>query len=79
MEVQRSRGLRPVHLLWPRRFLPIVIPLLLINMQRAHDMALSMEMRGGMRKTRRVPLSLRWTDWTAITLNGVLVLTILGM
>ncbi|MCD6335589.1 MAG: energy-coupling factor transporter transmembrane protein EcfT, partial [Candidatus Latescibacteria bacterium] len=33
VEVQRSRGLRPVHLLWPCRFLPIVIPLLLINMQ----------------------------------------------
>ena len=46
IEVQRSRGIRPRHLLRPHHFLPIVIPLLLINMQRAHDMVLSMKLRG---------------------------------
>jgi len=79
VEVQRSRGLRPINLLLPRCFLPLVIPLLLINMQRAHDMALSMEMRGRMQKTRSIPLSLRWTDWTVIALNGAIVLITLGI
>ena len=77
VEVQRSRGLRPTHLLWPRRFLPIVIPLLLINMQRAHDMALSLEMRGGLRRRRQASLDLRWPDWAAMVVHGVLVLMVL--
>lgn len=45
LEVQRSRGLKPLMLLQPRYFLPILIPLLLINMQRASDIAISMELR----------------------------------
>jgi energy-coupling factor transporter transmembrane protein EcfT len=46
IEVQRSRGISPRHLLRPHHFLPIVIPLLLIHMRRAHDMVFSMKLRG---------------------------------
>ncbi|MBD3167261.1 hypothetical protein GF324_11725 [bacterium] len=46
VEVQRSRGLKPSHLIYPKHFLPLVVPLLLLSMQRSQDLAISMELRG---------------------------------
>lgn len=45
VEVQRCRGLRKSALLTPKGLLPIVIPLLLAHVRRAHDMALCLEIR----------------------------------
>lgn len=45
VEVQRCRGLRNRDLLTPTGLLPIVIPLLLAHIRRAHDMALCLEIR----------------------------------
>jgi energy-coupling factor transport system permease protein len=78
IEVQRSRGIGPRHLLRPHHFLPIVIPLLLINMQRAHDMVLSMKLRGmALQATSRsVPFSSLdlWVLTAHASLGGIFFL-----
>ena len=77
IEVQRSRGICPRHLLRPHHFLPIVIPLLLINMQRAHDMTLSMRLRGMALQTPSVSVPFRSLDLWVLTahasLGGILI------
>jgi energy-coupling factor transport system permease protein len=78
IEVQRSRGIGPRHLLRPHHFLPIVIPLLLINMQRAHDMVLSMRLRGMALQAFSGPVPFSSLDLWVLTvhagLGGILFL-----
>ncbi len=46
IEVQRCRGLSPKKLLRPRHLLALFVPVFLIQMRRATDLALSLELRG---------------------------------
>ena len=45
VDVQRCRGFRPSSLLDPRNFLPILTPLVVAHLKRAHDMAICLEIR----------------------------------
>ena len=74
IEVQRTRGIRPRHLLRPHHFLPIVIPLLLINMQRAHEMALSMKLRGVVLHPSSESVAFRRLDFWVLVTHACLVL-----
>jgi|GEM_PF-2173064 len=46
VEVQRCRGLAPKQLARPRHLLALFVPVFLIQMRRATDLALSLELRG---------------------------------
>ncbi len=75
IEVQRSRGLKPTSLLRPKKFLPLVIPLLLINIQRSYEMNLSMELRGVY--VAQTHVEIRFTKYDILV--GVLVFCGLGL
>jgi energy-coupling factor transporter transmembrane protein EcfT len=45
IDVQRCRGLRRRSLLTPQGLLPVLVPLLLAQVRRAHDLALCLEIR----------------------------------
>lgn len=76
IEVQRTRGVRPHHLLRPHHFLPIVIPLLLINMQRAHEMALSMKLREITLHSSSGPVIFGRRDFWILAIHTCVVLAI---
>jgi energy-coupling factor transporter transmembrane protein EcfT len=46
VEIQRMRGLKPLHLMNPAKFTALVIPLLMLNMQRSYEITLSKYLRG---------------------------------
>ncbi|ACF12906.1 cobalt transport protein [Chloroherpeton thalassium ATCC 35110] len=70
LEVQRVRGLKPTHLLKPRYFLPLVVPLITLNMQRAYEMALSMQLRGGLFPKKSQPV--RFSKYDALAIANAL-------
>ena len=76
IEVQRTRGIKPIHLLRPHHFLPIVIPLLLNNMQRAHEMALSMKLRGIDFFTSADAINLTLPDFFVLGIHGCLLFAV---
>jgi len=65
VEVQRCRGLRRNRILWPPNMLPLIVPLIVINAQRAHEMALTLQMRGIGDRGKFRPI-LRPMDWMAM-------------
>ncbi|MBN1351945.1 energy-coupling factor transporter transmembrane protein EcfT [candidate division KSB1 bacterium] len=77
IEVQRTRGMRPRNLLRPHHFLPIVIPLLLINMQRAHEMALSMKLRGIVLHTSDESIPFRIQDILILASHASLAIAVI--
>jgi energy-coupling factor transporter transmembrane protein EcfT len=81
IEVQRTRGIRPYHLLRPHHSLPLLIPLFIINMQRAQEMALSVRLRGSFINTQKPEWQLNKQDLYSIlgfTLMLVLILMLRG-
>ncbi len=46
LEIQRSRGLEPRKLIYPRNLLALFTPVFLMQMRQASDLALSLELRG---------------------------------
>lgn len=75
LDVQRTRGIKPLHLLLPNRFLPLVVPLLVINMQRSYEMSLSMQLRGGLQKEKNAAHTFSFSDIVAIL--SMIILTLL--
>ena len=76
LQTQRCRGLRLRGLMDPRNLLPLVVPLLLSHMRRAHEMALSLEIRhfAWQPAGARVPLLHGTADWLALTLTAAMLL-----
>ena len=46
LDAQRCRGFRVKRLIYPRNWLPLVLPMLVTTLQRAEQMAISMKLRG---------------------------------
>lgn len=70
LEIQRMRGLKPLHLLNPAKFTALVIPMLMLNMQRSYEITLTKYLRGT--PVQHATTGLKFTKHDALAIVGFL-------
>jgi len=73
-EVQRMRGLRFRHLFIPKYWLPLALPFLIVTIQRAYELAISLYLRGGIGTTKLTKLSFGVQDaLIVVAMSGIML------